>query len=113
MIPRSFIVDEWGPCSADCGEGVRSRTVECKIFLEFSKTVATLPDEKCPGPKPPETELCFAGLCDAKKKEGSAVVTAASRGSDDEVEPSVGAIRYVRFFFENFLCLLFPETFLP
>ena len=32
--------------------------VECKIFLEFSKTVASLPDKECPGLKPPETDLC-------------------------------------------------------
>ena len=35
----------------------RKRKVDCKIFLEFSKTVAVLPDHKCPGPKPPETEI--------------------------------------------------------
>ena len=26
--------------------------------MEFSKTVATLPDKECPGVKPPETEIC-------------------------------------------------------
>ena len=26
--------------------------------MEFSKTVATLPDKECPGLKPAETELC-------------------------------------------------------
>ncbi len=41
--------------------------MECKIFLEFSKTVATLPDHKCPGPKPSETEICFQGLCDGEE----------------------------------------------
>ena len=55
-------------CSAQCGEGFRKRKVECKIFLEFSKTVARLPDHKCPGPKPSETEICFAGLCDKPTK---------------------------------------------
>ena len=49
-----------------CGEGFRRRKVECKIFLEFSKTVATLPDRSCPGPKPPTTEICFAGLCESR-----------------------------------------------
>ena len=53
---------DWGDCSARCGEGIRRRRVECKIFLEFSKTIATLEDSKCPGPKPTETEICFAGL---------------------------------------------------
>lgn len=57
-------MEDWGPCSARCGEGYRKRRVECKIFLEFSKTVARLPDHKCPGPKPAETEICFSGLCD-------------------------------------------------
>lgn len=59
----SFIVEEWGPCSSPCGEGIRERQVQCKIFLEFSKTVAVLPDHECPGPKPPTTEICFSGLC--------------------------------------------------
>ena len=54
----SFIVDSWSPCSSSCGEGVRFRKVECKIFMEFSKTVATLPDKECPGVKPAETEIC-------------------------------------------------------
>ena len=54
----SFIVDAWSSCSASCGEGMRFRKVECKIFMEFSKTVATLPDKECPGVKPAETEIC-------------------------------------------------------
>ena len=57
----SFIVADWGDCSARCGEGIRKRRVDCQIFLEFSKTIATLEDSKCPGPKPAETEICFAG----------------------------------------------------
>ncbi|KAJ9595135.1 hypothetical protein L9F63_013575, partial [Diploptera punctata] len=48
-----------GPCSSTCGEGFRKREVHCKIFLEFSRTIARLPDDKCQGPKPPETERCF------------------------------------------------------
>ena len=37
---------------------MRFRKVECKIFMEFSRTVAALPDKECPGVKPAETELC-------------------------------------------------------
>ena len=65
----SFIVEDWGECSAQCGEGIRRRNVTCKIFLEFSKTVAVLPDHKCPGPKPSETEICFTGLCHKSQLE--------------------------------------------
>ncbi|UYV76871.1 ADAMTSL1 [Cordylochernes scorpioides] len=45
----SFAVGDWGPCSVTCGKGSRSRLVHCKIFLEFSRTEARLPDSKCPG----------------------------------------------------------------
>ena len=62
----SFIVKDWGECSVPCGEGIRVRDVQCQIFLEFSKTVANLPDDKCPGPKPITTEICYAGLCDTR-----------------------------------------------
>ena len=62
----SFIVKDWGECSVPCGEGIRVREVKCQIFLEFSKTVANLPDDKCPGPKPITTEICYAGLCDTR-----------------------------------------------
>ena len=58
ILNFSFIIDQWSPCSASCGEGIKFRKVECKIFLEFSKTVATLPDKECPGITPPETQIC-------------------------------------------------------
>ena len=62
---------DWGDCSARCGEGIRRRRVECKIFLEFSKTIATLEDSKCPGPKPAETEICFAGLYSSDSEQNT------------------------------------------
>ncbi|XP_075985885.1 ADAMTS-like no long nerve cord [Anticarsia gemmatalis] len=56
--------DDWGPCSVTCGEGWRKKEVHCKIFLEFSRTIAKLPDNKCLGPKPAEeTERCVMEPC--------------------------------------------------
>lgn len=50
-----------------CGEGVRKREVHCKIFLEFSRTIAKLPDKQCSGEKPPETERCFMEPCSSER----------------------------------------------
>ncbi|CAH0552032.1 unnamed protein product [Brassicogethes aeneus] len=69
VIPSesSFIPDEWGPCSVSCGEGVRKREVHCKIFLEFSRTIAKLPDKQCSGVKPIEMEKCFMEPCTSER----------------------------------------------
>ncbi|KOB77866.1 ADAMTS-like protein 1, partial [Operophtera brumata] len=63
--PYNYIKDEeWSPCSVSCGEGWRKKEVHCKIFLEFSRTIAKLPDSKCMGPKPAEeTERCIMEPC--------------------------------------------------
>lgn len=64
-----FIPEEWSPCSTTCGEGIRRREVHCKIYLEFSRTIVRLNDEKCSGPKPPETERCFLQPCTSERIE--------------------------------------------
>lgn len=68
FFSTSFIAGEWSQCSVSCGDGTREREVHCKIFLEFSKTIATLPDKECPGPKPIETEPCFMRPCSLSNK---------------------------------------------
>ncbi|CAL7946132.1 unnamed protein product [Xylocopa violacea] len=59
----TFVADKWSPCSVTCGEGVRHREVRCTIFLEFSRTIASLPDRQCSGPKPIEKETCVMKPC--------------------------------------------------
>ncbi|XP_022257706.1 uncharacterized protein LOC106472631 isoform X3 [Limulus polyphemus] len=58
-----FVVSDWQSCSVTCGEGIRRRFVECKIFLEFSRSVANLPDRECPGRRPSDVEKCFSRPC--------------------------------------------------
>ncbi|XP_033608182.1 protein madd-4 isoform X5 [Cryptotermes secundus] len=65
----TFIPEKWGPCSVTCGQGFRKREVQCKIFLEFSKTIARLPDSQCQGPKPSEVERCVLEPCSAERLE--------------------------------------------
>jgi hypothetical protein len=67
ISPDSFIPEKWGPCSVTCGQGFRKREVQCKIFLEFSRTIARLPDGQCQGPKPSEVERCVLEPCSAHR----------------------------------------------
>ncbi|XP_023158560.1 ADAMTS-like protein 1 isoform X2 [Ceratitis capitata] len=61
----SFVKDvEWSACSVTCGEGVRRRMFRCKVFLEYSRTIATVNDSLCEGIKPhDEVERCVEEPC--------------------------------------------------
>ena len=48
----------WSDCSLTCGNGTRTRTVECRCFISGRDTVA--PDEKCEGQRRPHLrENCY------------------------------------------------------
>ncbi|KAJ8683333.1 hypothetical protein QAD02_019125, partial [Eretmocerus hayati] len=83
----TFIADEWSPCSVTCGEGVRKREVRCKIFLEFSRTVAELPDHQCSGLKPLKTEKCIMEPCNLL--ENSLAYRVDTVGDSSYAEPSL------------------------
>ncbi|CAG2122360.1 unnamed protein product, partial [Medioppia subpectinata] len=65
----NYIVGEWSTCSAECGNGIKKRSVDCKIFLEFSRSVVRLPDSQCSGVKPKEIEVCLIKDCEPIAEE--------------------------------------------
>ncbi|XP_066448617.1 thrombospondin type-1 domain-containing protein 4 isoform X1 [Eleutherodactylus coqui] len=59
---KSWFLTEWSDrCSAECGEGVRTRSVVC-----MSNHISSLPLEGCGNDKPPETTTCDNGPCEGK-----------------------------------------------
>src|SRR5699024_6919982 len=73
MFRFSFIVGPWSACNNSCGIGSRTRSVECKIYLEYSKTELSIPERECleehGGDKPPEVEECFGNDCESTELE--------------------------------------------
>ncbi|KAM8973938.1 thrombospondin type-1 domain-containing protein 4 isoform 2-T2 [Pelodytes ibericus] len=59
---KSWFLTEWSDrCSAECGEGVRTRSVTC-----LSNHISSLPLEGCGNNRPPESTNCDNGPCDGK-----------------------------------------------
>ncbi|KAM4749448.1 thrombospondin type-1 domain-containing protein 4 [Rhinophrynus dorsalis] len=59
---KSWFLTEWSDrCSAECGEGVRTRSVVC-----LSNHISSLPLEGCGNNRPPETTVCDNGPCEGK-----------------------------------------------
>ena len=42
LFPHSFIVDQWSPCSASCGEGIRFRKVHYNIIIVIVIIIFTI-----------------------------------------------------------------------
>ncbi|XP_053211424.1 LOW QUALITY PROTEIN: ADAMTS-like protein 1 [Panonychus citri] len=102
--PPRYHVGEWGQCVGTCGSGTRTRTVLCKILLDFSKMYSIVPDDECPGIKPESTESCFLPPCstsadddeDAKYLPGNYAALIASSSSTTVSTPTstVNSVNY-------------------
>ncbi|KAJ8398550.1 hypothetical protein AAFF_G00420780 [Aldrovandia affinis] len=59
---KSWFLTEWGSqCSAECGLGVRTRSVLC-----LTNHVSSLPLEGCGAERPAESQVCNDGPCDSR-----------------------------------------------
>jgi len=56
-VAGSWAVGAWGACSATCGDGTQTRAVTCQ------KNGTTVPDTKCPAPKPATSQACNTQAC--------------------------------------------------
>ncbi|CAG2169321.1 unnamed protein product [Oppiella nova] len=79
----NYIVGEWSTCSTSCGNGIKKRSVDCKIFLEFSRSVVRLPDSQCSGVKPKEIESCFLKDCQVIQEDDEDMDDADEDEDDD------------------------------
>ncbi|MCJ8733106.1 hypothetical protein PDJAM_G00219270 [Pangasius djambal] len=59
---KSWFYTDWGEqCSAECGFGVRSRSVVC-----LSNLVSSVPLEGCGTERPPQVQPCNSGPCESR-----------------------------------------------
>ncbi|XP_053317842.1 thrombospondin type-1 domain-containing protein 4 isoform X1 [Spea bombifrons] len=59
---KSWFLTDWSDrCSAECGEGIRTRSVVC-----LSNHISSLPLEGCGNNRPPEATKCDNGPCEGK-----------------------------------------------
>ncbi|XP_062861084.1 thrombospondin type-1 domain-containing protein 4-like [Trichomycterus rosablanca] len=59
---KSWFYTDWADrCSAECGFGVRSRSVVC-----LSNLVSSVPLEGCGSERPPQTQACNNGHCESR-----------------------------------------------
>ncbi|KAK2719028.1 ADAMTS-like protein 3 [Artemia franciscana] len=58
-----FIPGPWAPCSVTCGEGIRSREVNCQFYLSASKKYIKVLESECTGERPATSEPCFMSPC--------------------------------------------------
>ncbi|KAI1722523.1 immunoglobulin domain-containing protein [Ditylenchus destructor] len=87
--PR-FHTGVWGDCSASCGPGVRSRSVECVAFQGLTADMIKLPDYECDGQtKPTLFQPCQLAPCRLPQQgpsfspQGSAYITVPEEASYD------------------------------
>ncbi|KTG40439.1 hypothetical protein cypCar_00024316 [Cyprinus carpio] len=62
VCTKSWFFSDWSAqCSADCGAGVRTRSVQC-----LTNHISSLPLERCGAQRPPEAQPCNNGPCESR-----------------------------------------------
>ncbi|KAH9417892.1 Thrombospondin type 1 repeat protein, partial [Dermatophagoides pteronyssinus] len=66
---KCYDVGQWSSCNVTCGIGYKKRSVKCRIYLEFSKTFATIPFNQCSGSRPSDIQICYGYDCHMDGKD--------------------------------------------
>uniref|UniRef100_A0A672P0T6 Thrombospondin type 1 domain containing 4 n=1 Tax=Sinocyclocheilus grahami TaxID=75366 RepID=A0A672P0T6_SINGR len=62
VCTKSWFFSDWSAqCSADCGAGVRTRSIQC-----LTNHISSLPLERCGAQRPPEAQPCNNGPCESR-----------------------------------------------